>query len=122
MRATATAVMLGSGILMAACTAQPPAGQMSSSTLGSTVVRHAEVTGVRNVVAQGSQSSSSGSAGEMTEQGTGQAGDTAHATEVTVRFDNGDIRSYRITSGETFRIGDMVTVSSGYSGIHIRHE
>lgn len=122
MRVTATAAILASGILMIACASQPPAEQMISSTLGSTVVRRAEVTGVRDVIVQNTQSSSSGSAGEMTGPSAEQADDTTHATEVTVRFDNGDIRSYRITTEEVFQIGDMVTVSSGYGGTHIRHK
>lgn len=151
MRVTATAVIFASSLMLTACASRPTANQMISSTQGSTVVRRAQVTDVRDVVVQGNRSSGLGSfagailggvAGSMIGGGNGrtaagiggalaggvagqhaeQASDIARRVEVTVRFDNGDVRSYPIESGETFRIGDMVTVSTGYQGTHIRHE
>jgi outer membrane lipoprotein SlyB len=151
MRITAASAIIASGILLTACASQPTTGQMISSTQGSTVVRRAQVTDVRDVTVQGNRSSGLGSfagailggvAGSMIGSGNGrtaagiggalaggmagqhaeQASDIAHRVEVTVRFDNGDVRSYPVEPGEAFRIGDMVTVSTGYQGTHIKHE
>jgi outer membrane lipoprotein SlyB len=151
MRARATAVIFASGILLIGCASPPAAEPMISSTQGSTVVRRAQVTDVRDVVMQGNRSSGLGSiagavlggvagsmigggngstvagiggaaAGGMAGQRAEQASGTTRTTEVTVRFDNGDVRSYRIEPGETFRIGDMVTVSTGHAGTRITHE
>ena len=111
------------------------------STQGSTVVRSAAVINVRDVTVQGGgQSSGLGSfvgavlggiAGSTIGSGNGSAAATVGGalaggmaaqhmaqsrarnsyTEVTVRFDNGDERTYSVDAGEHFRIGDTVKVT-----------
>jgi outer membrane lipoprotein SlyB len=151
MRAIVMPVIYASCILLSACASPPVGEQMISSTQGSTVVRRAQVTDVRDVVMQGNRSSGLGSiagavlggiAGSMIGSGNGstiagiggavgggmagqraeQASDTSRTTEVSVKFDNGEVRSYRIAAGEKFQIGDMITVSTGHAGTHITHE
>jgi outer membrane lipoprotein SlyB len=151
MRNTTMAVAFMSSIVLTACATRPAVEQMTSSTQGSTVVRHAQVTDVRDVAVQGNRSSGLGSvagtilggiagsmigggngrtvagisgavAGGMAGQHAEQASDVARRVEVTVRFDNGDVRSYPVEQGQMFRIGDMVTISTGYQGTHIRHD
>lgn len=51
-------------------------------------------------------------AGGMAGQRAEQAGAARSFTEVTVRFDNGDERTYPAEPGENFRIGDTVKVTA----------
>lgn len=127
--------------LLCACASQPPQ-PVTMSTQGSTVVRSATVTNVRDVTVQGGgQSSGLGSfvgailggvagskigggsgsavaaaggavAGGMAGQHVEQSGARSGYTEVTVRFDNDDERTYSVDTGENFRIGDMVKVTT----------
>ena len=125
--------------LLCACTSQSP---VTMSTQGSTVVRSATITIVRDITVQGGgQSSGLGSfvgavlggiagstigsgngsaaatiggalAGGMAAQHIEQSGARNSYTEVSVRFDNGDERTYSLDAGEHFRIGDAVKVTT----------
>lgn len=127
--------------LLCACASQVPQ-PVTMSTQGSTVVRSAAVTNVRDVTVQGGgQSSGLGSfagtvlggiagskigggngsaaaavggavAGGMAAQHIEQSAARNNYTEVTVRFDNGDERTYSVDTGEHFRIGDAVKITT----------
>lgn len=133
--------------LSAACVSRSST-QPAMSTQGSTVVRTAQVTDVRDVTVRGGRPSGLGSvvgavlggvaggkigsghgstaasiggaiAGGMAGQHLEQSGTGTSTTELTVRFENGDIRAYRVEPSENFRIGDTVKVMTGSDGIRI---
>lgn len=148
MRVATITISFLAAALLAACASSTPNAQMISSTQGSTVVRGGQVTDVRDVAVEGGRSTGLGAlvgsvlggiagstigggngstvasiggaaAGGIAGQHVEQAGHSSRATEVTVRFDDGDVRSYKLAPGESFRIGDMVTVSTGHDGTRI---
>ncbi|HJV51582.1 MAG TPA: glycine zipper 2TM domain-containing protein [Noviherbaspirillum sp.] len=51
-------------------------------------------------------------AGGMAGQHVEQSGASRRYTELTVRFDNGDERTYTAETGEDFRVGDTVQVTA----------
>jgi outer membrane lipoprotein SlyB len=118
-------------------TAQPA----NSSTQGTTLVQTGEVTNVRDLTVSGGRTSGAGSfvggvlgaiagsnvgggygrtaaaiggtvAGGAAGQQIERSGATSKVTEVTVRFPNGDVRTYNVDPKETFRIGDTVKVTT----------
>lgn len=125
--------------LLASCASAP--SEPVVSTQGSTLVRMAQVTNVRDVTVRGGRPSGIGSfvgailggvAGSKVGSGTGstaagiggalaggmagqhleESGTGSSTTELTVRFENGDIRTYQIDPSEHFRIGDTVKVTT----------
>jgi outer membrane lipoprotein SlyB len=121
---------------------------MISSTQGTTLVRKGEVTDVRDVTVSGGRSSGVGSlvggilggiagssigggygrtaaavggvvAGGAAGQRVENAGATTRMMELTVRFAEGDVKTYSVDPGETYRIGDMVTVTTAQGATRI---
>ena len=45
----------------------------------------------------------------------------AHGIVLTVRFHNGDVRTYQIKPDEAFRAGDKVMITTGAGGTRITH-
>jgi outer membrane lipoprotein SlyB len=134
-----TATLLASTLI--GCATQPPPQQMISSTQGTTLVQTGEVTNVRDVTVSGGRSGGVGSlvggvlggiagsnigsgygrtaaaiggavAGGAAGQHVERSGGTTRITELTVRFPSGDVRTYNVGQGETYRIGDTVTVTT----------
>jgi outer membrane lipoprotein SlyB len=128
------------------CASQP---QPVSSTQGSTLVQIAYVTDVRDVTVSGDRNSAVGSvagtvlsglggsnvwggkgstldtgAGTIAGVGGQQIGSSntgKTVTRLTVRSDNGDVRSYEIVPGETFRIDDRVKITNNNHNTRITH-
>lgn len=147
MRAVApmSAILLAA-TLVAGCASRP--AQPVMSTQGSTVVQSATVTNVRDVTVRGGRPSGLGAfagavlggiagsrigsghgstaagiggsvAGGMAGQHIEESGKSSSTTEVTVRFDNGETRTYHVEPGAGYRVGDTVkvTTSGGVSRI-----
>jgi outer membrane lipoprotein SlyB len=136
-------------VLFAACTSPPPAHVMT--TQGSTLVQTAQVTDVRDVTVRGGRPSGVGSfvgailgsvagsrigsgngsaaagiggalAGGMAGQRVEESGMGSSATELTVRMENGDVRTYRVDRAEFFRIGDTVTLTTANGITRVTHQ
>lgn len=60
-------------------------------------------------------------AGGMAGQHAEQSAATHSHTEVTVRFDNGDERTYSVDPGQDFRIGDAVQVTATNAVTRLSH-
>lgn len=133
--------------LLAGCASPPPA-QPPMSTQGTTVVQTGQVTNVRDITVRGGRSTGLGSflgailggvAGSKVGSGTGssvasvggavaggmagqhveQSGISHRSIELTVRLDNGEVRSYQVAPKEDYRTGDTVkiTTTSGVSRV-----
>lgn len=149
MRAGFPILTLTAATLMAACTSEPPRSG-TLSTEGTTVVQTAEVTDVRDVKVHDGHATGIGSvigaifggvAGNTIGGGDGQAiatvagavggslagqhleqSSSSHSSvELTLRFANGDVRTYQVDMGETFRVGDQVKVTTKRGVTHITH-
>ncbi len=121
-----------------------------SSTQGTTLVQTGYVTDVRDIAVRGGQNSAVGSmagsilggfagsaiggghgrtlatvagaaVGGMAGQHAGKSSNGASVTRLTVRFENGDARTYDIEPGEIFRVGDPVKVISNGGEIRVVH-
>jgi outer membrane lipoprotein SlyB len=121
----------------AGCAVQQP----TSSTQGTTLVQTGQVISMRDVTAGGSQSSGIGTiagsvlggffgskigagsgstvagiggaiAGGVAGQHVERAAGTKTITELVVRLDNGDVRTYNVDPGEPFQVGDQVKVTT----------
>jgi outer membrane lipoprotein SlyB len=128
------------------CAAQQPI----ASTQGTTLVQAATVTNVRDVTINSASGSGIGTivgsvlgalVGSNIGGGTGstvagiggsvaggvaghqleRSAGTKTVTELTVRLDNGEIRTYTIEPGESFRIGDQVRVITSNGTIRVAH-
>lgn len=139
--ACATAVLLG------ACAAQQAPSSIMS-TQGSTITRTGTVTEVRDVTLRSGNSSGIGSAigaivggvagstigrgngstaagiggavaGGIAGQRASQAVSTSAITQLTVKMENGEVHTYNVESGENFRTGDKVTVTTSHLGTRI---
>jgi outer membrane lipoprotein SlyB len=128
-------------IAIPGCASRTP----TSSTQGTTVVRTGQVTDIRDVTVRGGRSSGLGSfagavlggvagstigsgygraaagvggalAGSMAGQHLEQTSTSASMTELTIRLENGETRTYPVQDGGNFRIGDSVTVTT-HSGV-----
>lgn len=111
------------------------------STQGSTMVLTGRVTNVRDVTVRGGRPSGAGSfigtilggiagskigsgsgstaagiggaiAGGMAGQRVEEAGKSNSSTELTVQLDGGEVRSYRVDPGASFRVGDVVRITT----------
>lgn len=92
---------------LAGCAAQSPQlSAPSSSTRGTTVVQMASVTAVRELLVRDDRT----------------PGANPTVTELTVRFEDGRIRSFNIEPGEAFQPGDRVKVTSRNGNTRITHE
>jgi outer membrane lipoprotein SlyB len=140
---TMTALLIG-------CAMEQPPQSTVSSTQGSTVVQSAQVTNVRDITIRGGPSSGIGAivgtvlgsvagntpggsngraaatvggtvAGDMAGQQVEQSGVSKNITTLTVRFENGDTRTYDIEPGESFRIGDIVKITTSKGITRITH-
>lgn len=143
-------MMLSTVVLLASCASQPPAQSPASSTTGTILVRTGQVTDIRDVTVRGGRTSGLGSfvgailggvagstigsghgstaagiggavAGGMAGHQIEQSGASRSSTELTVRFDNGDVRTYSVEPGEHFRIGDTVTVTTSNGVTRVTH-
>jgi outer membrane lipoprotein SlyB len=137
-----------SSALLTACASSTPDSRMLASTQGTTLVRSGQVMEVRDVAIQGGRTSGLGSvvgavlgglagsavgggngstvasiggalAGGVAGQQVEQSGNQRRMIDVSVRFDNGDVRNYRIESDQPVRVGDTVTISTGPEGTRI---
>jgi outer membrane lipoprotein SlyB len=131
---------------LAGCATQQPI----SSTEGTTMVRPASVTSVRDVTVNTNRNSGLGTivgsvlgaligsnigsgtgstvasvggavAGGVAGQQVGTSTATKTVTELGLRFDNGDTRTYNIEPGEAFRVGDRVKVTTHNGTTRITH-
>lgn len=131
--------LLALGLSACAARSTPPAPV--SSTQGTSIVQTAEVTDVRDVTVRGGGSSGIGSfvggvlggiAGSQLGGGHGrtvaaiggaiaggaaghqieESGVVTKTTALTLRFPNGDVRTYDIGPEETYRVGDVVKVTT----------
>ncbi|HYD95636.1 MAG TPA: glycine zipper 2TM domain-containing protein [Noviherbaspirillum sp.] len=138
-RSPLSATLLGAALLAGCASGRPPETVMS--TQGSTLVQTARVTNVRDVTVHGGRASGVGSmvgailggvAGSRIGSGTGSAvagvggavagsmagqrleesNKSSASTELTVQFDNGEVRNFRVDAGESYRIGDRVTITT----------
>jgi outer membrane lipoprotein SlyB len=113
-------------VLLIGCAMEPPPQTAVSSTQGSTVVQSAQVTNVRDITIRGGPSSGIGAIvgtvlGDMSGQQVEQSGVSKNITTLTVRFENGDTRTYDIEPGESFRIGDIVKIATSKGITRITH-
>lgn len=104
------ASLLGTSLLLtttlAGCAAQSPQSSAPSwSTRGTTLVQMASVIAVRELLALDERT-----------------GANQTVTELTLRFDDGKIRSINIEPGQIFRPGERVKVTSRRGNIRITHE
>jgi outer membrane lipoprotein SlyB len=136
---------------LAGCAAQPDsAPAFVSSTQGTTLVQTGYVTDVRDITVRGGQNSAIGSAvgallggiagsnigsghgrtvatiagasaGGIAGQHVGKPNSGKSVTKLTVRLDNGDMRTYDIEPGEAFRIGDTVKIITNGGNVRITH-
>jgi outer membrane lipoprotein SlyB len=135
------------GCIITACASQ---SRTTSSTTGTTLVEVGEVTNVRDVTLAGGRTSGAGSflgsvvgaiAGSQVGGGYGRtaaaiggtvaggvagervesAGNTSKVTELSVRFDNGGIRTYNVDPNENFRVGDKVKVVTSHGTTRVTH-
>lgn len=79
---------------------------LSSTTRGTTLVQMASVTAVRELFGRDDRT----------------RGANPTVTEVTVRFEDGRIRSFNIEPGESFQPGDRVKITSRNGYTSITHE
>lgn len=144
-----TLTILATALLIAGC-ASPPPTQTVMSTQGTTLVRTAYVTQVRDIAVRGGSDSGVGTAvgavlgglaGSTIGSGNGRTAASiggaivggmagrhiertarsSTTTELTVRFDGGEMRTYRIEDDANFRVGDKVKVINGHDGVRITH-
>ena len=137
--------------LVACSSPPPRQGQILASTQGSKLVRGARVTDVRDIsmhqggsaalggivgtvlgglagssIGGGNGSAVAGIGGAIAGGAAGQklersAVGTSHASELTVQFDNGDVGTYQVDPGQSFRIGERVVVTSSAGRTTITH-
>jgi outer membrane lipoprotein SlyB len=125
--------------LLTGCASNPPDPLMS--TKGSTIVQTGRVTDIRDTMVRGGHPSGVGSfigtivggvagskigsgtgstvagiggalAGGMTGQRVEEAGKSSSSTDLTVQLDNGESRTYKVDSGESYRVGDPVRITT----------
>jgi outer membrane lipoprotein SlyB len=119
-----------------------------SSTQGTTLVQTGHVTDVRDITVRGGQNSAAGSvvgsvlggvvgstigsgygrtvatiagvaAGGMAGQHAGKWNNGTSVTRLSVRFENGEVRTYDIDSDEAFRAGDPVKIITRGSNVRV---
>lgn len=142
-----TAILLAA-FTLASCTSNPPPPPVTSSTQGVTVVQTGQVTEVRDIARHDGRSTGLGSlvgsilggiagsnigsgtgsavagiggaiAGGMAGQHAEQSGSRTTGTEVTVRFDNGEARTYAVAPEDNFRVGETVRVSTNNGMVRV---
>jgi outer membrane lipoprotein SlyB len=143
-------IFLPAAVTLMAVSGTACASQPVSSTRGSTLVQTAYVIDARDVTVSGDRNSAVGSitgtvlsglAGSNVRGGNGSTLDTGAGaivggiagqqigssntgkavTRLTIRSDNGDVHSYEIVPGETFRIGDRVKIINNNHNTRITH-
>lgn len=82
---------------------------LSSSTQGTTVVQMASVTAARALLVRDDQI-----------PGTNPTDTTV--IELTVRFDDGTVRSFNLDAGQIFQPGDRVKITSRHGHTRVTHE
>ena len=133
------------------CASQPDFAPVAgSSTQGTTLVQAGHVTDIRDVTLYGSRNSGFGAtvgallggiagsnvgsglgravattagaaAGGVAGQRAGEAHRDTTISRLTVRLENGDVRTYDIESGEPFRIGEPVKIITTAGKTRITH-
>lgn len=136
-------------IILLGCAAHQP--ESPSSTEGTTFVQGGQVTDIRDVTTRNAQTSGAGSfigalvgsiLGSRLGSGNGQtagvvggalaggvAGNAAEqsskpahtTTELSVRLDNGSVRTYAVKPDDIFHIGDRVTVTTSKGMTRVTH-
>lgn len=136
-------------VLLAGCASTPPE-QPVMSTQGTTLVQTAQVTNVRDITIRGGRPSGLGSfagailggiagsrigsgngsaaagvggalVGGMTGQRIEESGMSRRSTELTLRFDNGELRTYQVEHDEIYRAGDTVKVTTSGGITRVTH-
>lgn len=90
MRVGLPVAVMSTAMQLASCAA-PGTHSPASSTTGTILVRVGQVTDVRERV-EGSK--------------------PPHGADITVRFENGDVRTYGVESTDSLQFGDKVTVTT----------
>lgn len=148
MRIVSLAAAMLLAAALASCATRQAAPSSVSSTQGTARVQTAQVIKIRDVTVRGGTSSGIGSfagsvlgaiAGSNIGAGHGRtaasvggavaggvagheiqkAGAASTVTELTVRFANGDERTYNVGPSENFRIGDTVQVITSQGKIEV---
>ena len=141
-------MFLLTSIALVGCTSPPPVPPMVSSTQGSFLIQNAQVTQVKDVVLRDGHNSGIGSfvgsilggvAGSRIGSGTGsaiagiggavaggmagqhaeQSSSGRSSTEVTVRLDNGELRTFAVAPNESFRVGEIVKVTTNNGQVRL---
>jgi outer membrane lipoprotein SlyB len=106
------------------CATQHP----TSSTEGTTLVQAGYVTNVRNESPNGEPGGNSSTVTENDGAIAGRYTSSQHpfasaatVTEISVRFDDGHERWYRVAAGESFRVGERVKVTTHYGVSAVSH-
>ena len=135
-------------LTLASCTSAPSSPPITSSTQGVTVVQTGQVTDVKDITRHDGRSTGLGSfigsilggiagsnigsgtgsavagiggaiAGGMAGQHAEQSNSSRNSTEVTVRFDNGEARTYAVAPEDNFRVGETVRVSTNNGVVRV---
>lgn len=142
-------ILLGTTAFATGCASRGSSASDISSTQGSTLVRVAYVTDIRDLTIHGNQHSTAGAviggvlggiagntighgfgralattggavAGSVAGQRLARTGGTP-VTKLTVRTDEGDIQTFDVGPEETFRVGDKVRIITNKDGTRITH-
>lgn len=134
--------------LSAGCTSLADSRSASASTQGTTLVQTGVVTDVRDIAMRGGRQSAVGAtvgallggiagsnigsglgrtaatvagatAGGIAGQHVGEADRGTSVTRISVRFENDDVRTYDLESGESFRLGETVKVITNAGKVNI---
>lgn len=136
---------------LTSCALQSDSTSMpTSSTEGTTLVQSGYVTDVRDIIVHGDQRSVGGAAigallggiagsniggglgrtaatvggatvGGLVGQHVGKSNGGTPVSRLTVRFENGDVRSYDIEPDETFRVGEQVKIITNAGKVRVTH-
>ena len=135
-------------LTLASCTSAPSSPPVTSSTQGVTVVQTGQVTDVKDITRHDGRSTGLGSfigsilggiAGSNIGGGTGsavagiggavagglagqhaeQSNSSRNSTELTVRFDSGEARTYAVAPEDNFRVGETVRVSTNNGVVRV---
>lgn len=88
-------------MVLAGCAVQQASPPLISSTQGTTLVRSGQVTSVGDVATAAASL------------------ETRNTRRITVRFDDGDTRTYEVAAEETIRVGETVKVVINNSKVRI---
>lgn len=135
-------------LTLASCTSAPSSPPVTASTQGVTVVQTGQVMEVKDVTRHDGRSTGLGSfigsilggiagsnigsgtgsavagiggaiAGGMAGQHAEQSSSSRNSTELTVRLDNGEARTFAVAPEDNFRVGETVRVSTNNGVVRV---